>query len=89
MTEEEIIKLNRILIGRISPFGDSGIDEQIKENLTVCIGVVDELMFSLQNSAGFKNRSEKSMQEVGKMAVDYLKNLNKNLSEFLEEAEND
>lgn len=87
MTEEEIIRLNRMLIGKINPFGDTAIDEQIKENLEVHIGVVDELIFYLENSAGFKNRSEKSMQEVGDKAFQYLKSLKKNIEKFLEEVE--
>lgn len=87
MTEEEIIRLNRMLIGKINPFGDTAIDERVKVNLEVHIGVVDELIFYLENSASFKNPSEKSMQEVGDKAFKYLKRLNKNISDFLEEVE--
>lgn len=73
MTHEEIVKK---LVGSITPYGASDIDERRMENLKVMCELVSGLVEDIRFTAQYKDRHEHSIKIMGEYADNFLKELN-------------
>lgn len=72
MDDTTVLEVTRTLIGEIEPCGDSVIDMKRSENLNVMLDVIDGLLEDVEKVAINKNRSEYSIQMMGKGAYTAL-----------------
>ena len=68
LTSTEIIKLLTILIGTTEPCGDSRWDEEINENLTTLIDIIDWCVDELYFAASHRHSPYMSMRDVAERA---------------------
>ena len=79
MTNYDVLKT---LIGEIDPIGNTEIDETRFENLYEMIDVVNGLIEDIAKVANRRSRLECSLKKAGEKAYNFLKDLQKQLSEI-------
>jgi hypothetical protein len=78
--EMELYDITKKLIGEINPAGATHIDDERTKNLDEHIHLVEQLIIDLCVVAGYKNRVEYSMKEMGEKADKALKDLQQSIS---------
>lgn len=81
LTNEQIIES----IGNIKAVGSTHIDYKIYRNLQQAIELVDEIVIEIIKSSESKDRPEQSMNTIGQLAFNSLKELNESLTEQLKD----
>lgn len=76
---ENIKQIVDKLVGNITPYGASHIDEERFENLKIMCGLVERLVSDINFVARDKDRYEASMKEMGVYAQKFLDNLKEEL----------
>ncbi len=69
MNYTEIVKK---LIGNITPYGATHIDDIRFENLKAMCELVNDLVYEIDSTASYRNRQEHSMKEMGEYAKNFL-----------------
>lgn len=73
MSELEILKAIRLLVGDIKPIGETNKDNQSFENLKKLCYIVDELVTDIDDvSYNNQDRQEFSMKRSGEFASNFL-----------------
>ena len=75
------------LIGNIEPYGDTNIDRERIINLDDFTSLTYKLVSDLTDIAILKNRPEKSIKNMGKMAYDNLLEIRNIINETIESEE--
>ena len=88
MNDSEIVKVVDKLVGNINPIADSFYDSKAYENIKLMGNVVDTLVCKIGNMV-CENEDSKfaSVEQCRDMAVEILKNINRNITEYLNEVE--
>lgn len=85
MTDEEIVKVVSTLVGVITPIGDSYYDSKVLDNICLLGNVVDCLVCRMGNVAMDSYDSNfASVEKCGKQLLGILKNINKNIEDYLQ-----
>ncbi len=63
------------LIGSITPYGSTEIDNVRFENLKEMCVIVTDIILEIEEVANYKERQEHSMKQMGEYADNFLKNL--------------
>lgn len=87
LNAEEIIKLNRTLIGSTEPIGFTDTDQERLENLKKEMAIIDVLLDDISFKVEHNKRQEASIKLLGDASVNYLKGLQKYIAEVLEEVD--
>lgn len=65
------------LIGTVTPYGSTHIDEERFENLKQLCEMADSILLLIHEVAQYKERHEFSMKEIGEYAYKFLNDLKK------------
>lgn len=88
MTDEEIIKVVRTLIGTVIPIADSCYDSKVKDHIEKQYSVISSLLADIGYMAcKHFNSPYASEEECGIMGYRILRNLRNEIDEFLSEIE--
>ena len=72
---ENIKEIVEKLVGNIQPAGESHLDKQRLENLKLMCGLVEDLVWEINQVSKDKDRFESSMKVMGIYADNFVKNL--------------
>lgn len=72
---ENIKEIVEKLVGNIQPAGESNLDTQRLENLKVMCGLVEDLVWEINQVSKDKDRYESSMKVMGVYANNFMYNL--------------
>lgn len=72
MNEDEIYRACRVMVGAISPVGETNQDEKRFKNLQVLTAVVDRLLTDLDEVASNKTNHQYSVKRAGEYASKFL-----------------
>ena len=82
MDSEEIIKLLGILVGSVEAVGSSHVDNQIYDNLSKLLDVMDWGIDRILGASMTADRPEYSMARIGNRAKDFLCEFGKMLKAY-------
>lgn len=82
MDRDTIIEVTQKLTGRCFPYGDTRIDEERYENLSLKIAVASSLINEVYEAGKLYNRHEYSIQNISNRANQYLTELRDMLCEI-------
>lgn len=88
MTDEEIVKVVRTLIGKVIPIADSNYDSLIKDNIDKQYNVISCLIADIGYMSCESYNSPYASEEVcGIEGIKILKSLKQEIEEYLEGVE--
>lgn len=73
LKSEEVIKILERIIGPVEAVGESHTDRKIKDNLLMMIDIGDWCLYNIQQSSKTAGRPEASMNEIGSIALEAIK----------------
>lgn len=83
MTDKDIVRIVRALVGSITPIGDSCYDGKVLDNICLLGNVVDILICRIGNVAmNSYNSNFVSVETCGKRSLEILSNINKNIEQY-------
>ena len=75
MKKIDLYELVKQMVGPITPYGSTSIDDDRLDNLQEFIQLVDKLLADLEEVAEFKDNKQISMSVIGRTADNFLRDV--------------
>lgn len=84
MTDEEITKVVKKLVGSTHPIADTRYDEDVLNNITLMLNVVDSLICNTGNNVIDEDSRYASVARCKERMMDMFKTIKEHIDEYLE-----